>query len=119
QVGAVEAQLRVELVAEVVTGAATAGAGWVAALDHETVDDAVEDGAVVERTLLGAGCVGGLVFLGALGQADEVVHGLRGVVSEEVDGDVSTVGVQDSGCGLQSHGNHYNPNQASACFTSL
>ena len=49
QVGPVEAQLRVELVAELVARAATAGAGRVAHLDHETGDHPVRDGAVVVR----------------------------------------------------------------------
>ena len=37
-----------EFVFEAIAGAAAAGAGGVAALDHEVIDDAVEDGAVVE-----------------------------------------------------------------------
>src|SRR5206468_5779755 len=49
QVGAVEGQLGVELVAELVTRAAVALTQRVAALDHEAVDDPVEHRAVVER----------------------------------------------------------------------
>ena len=36
-----------ELVAEAVAWAAHSGSGWVAALDHEVLDDAVEFDAVV------------------------------------------------------------------------
>src|SRR6478735_1189280 len=42
--------------------------------------------------------VAGVVGLGALGQADEVVDGLGGVVRQQVDVDVAPVGLQD---GLQ------------------
>ena len=65
----------VELVGELVAGAAGAGAGRVAALDHEIGDHAVEGGAVVER----------LAGLGAFGQADEVLHGVGRLVGEELD----------------------------------
>ena len=41
-----------ELVLELVARAAAAGAGRVAALDHEAVDDAVEDRTIVERASL-------------------------------------------------------------------
>ena len=54
QVRPVEGQLGVELVAELVAGAAEALTERVAALDHEAADDPVEDRAVVER-------VGGLL----------------------------------------------------------
>src|SRR5690606_8409355 len=76
QVAAVELQLGVELVGELVARAAAAGAGGVATLDHEAVDDAVEDRAVVERTAGLALGVLGLVLLGALSQADEVLDRL-------------------------------------------
>ena len=68
QVGLVELQLGVELVAELVARAAAAGAGGVAALDHEAVDHAVEHGAVVERSGRAARRVLGAVVLGALRQ---------------------------------------------------
>ena len=48
----VVAQRRMELVAELVAGPAGALAEAVAALNHEAVDDAVEDDAVVVRVLL-------------------------------------------------------------------
>ena len=54
--GLVELAAALELVVELVAGAAAAGAGRVAALDHEVGDDAVEDGAVVERAPLRSGC---------------------------------------------------------------
>src|SRR5699024_1923000 len=57
QVRAIELELRVDLVVEVVARAASAGTQRVAALDHEAGDDAVEHGLVVERAGLGAGRV--------------------------------------------------------------
>ncbi len=51
QVGLVELEVRVELVAELVAGATGAGARRVAALDHEAVDDAVEHDAVVKAVI--------------------------------------------------------------------
>src|SRR5262249_58397839 len=47
-------QLRAELVREVVARPARTLAEWIAALNHETVDDAVKDGAVVIRLRHGA-----------------------------------------------------------------
>ena len=58
-----------ELVFEAIAGAAAAGAGGVAALDHEVGDDAVEDGAVVEFVA---------------GQEDEVVDGLGRFLGEQL-----------------------------------
>ena len=75
--------------------------GWT--LDHETVDDAVENRAVVERTFIGTGSVRLGILLRAPSQADEVSHGLRGVVSEQFDGDIAVVGVQNCGCSLVTH----------------
>src|SRR5690606_41620259 len=49
QVGLVEDELGVDLVVELVAGAADPLAERVAALQHELLDDAVEDDAVVER----------------------------------------------------------------------
>src|SRR5690606_33004387 len=90
----------VGLVLEGVARATGAGAERAAALDHEVVDDAVEGQPVVEGLTGAAGVV--LVLLGALGQTDEVVHGLGGVVGKQVDDDVTLVGLQG---GLQvSHG---------------
>ena len=68
---------RMELVRERVAGSADALAERVAALDHEAVDDAVKDDAVVVRLrhLLVGARVGPL--LRALGEADEVLDRLR------------------------------------------
>jgi hypothetical protein len=90
----VELQLRVELVDELVSGAAAARAVRVAGLDHEAVDDPVEDHPVVERTGRLTLCVACRVLLGAVGQADEVRHGLGRVIREEVDPDVTPRSVQ-------------------------
>ena len=106
QVGLVELQLGVELVGELVARAAAAGAGGVAALDHEAADDPVEDHAVVERAGAAAGGVLGRVLLGALGQAHEVGDGLGGVVAEQRDFDVAAVGVQGGSGGMNRAGSH-------------
>ena len=102
----VELQFWVELVLELVARAATAGTGWVAALDHEVVDDAVENCAIVERAGLLALCVLGGVVLLALGQADEVLHSYRCMVTEKVDNDITVIGVHRCSCGLLSHADH-------------
>ena len=102
----VELQLWVELVLELVARATAAGAGGVAALNHEVIDDAVEDGAIVERAGLLALCVLGGVVLFALGQTDEVFNGYRCVVTEEIDNNIAVVGMHRCSCGLLSHANH-------------
>src|SRR6478735_628537 len=90
-----EPQLGVDLVVEGVAGAAGPTPERVTALDHEAVDDAVEDDPVVQG---GAGArlarrrVGPLLLTGR--EAAEVLHGLRGVVLEELQADVATVRVQ-------------------------
>src|SRR6476619_2388365 len=94
-VGLGEVLVGADLVVERVARSAEALTDRAAALDHEVRDDAVEDQAVVERGRVGApGVV--LVLLLALGETDEVLHRLRGLVLEEVDDDVTVVRVQ--GC---------------------
>ncbi len=92
QVGLVEDQLGVRLVLERVAGAAGAGAERAAALDHEAVDDPVEGQAVVERA---AAAVAGVVGLLAGREAGEVRDRLGRVVGEQVQGDVTPVGLED------------------------
>lgn len=103
---AIEAELWVELILELVARAATAGAGWVAALNHEAVDDAVEDRTVVERALSGARSVLGLVVSGTVSQGDEVLYCLWSVVAKELDLNVTVVGVHDCSCSLETHEAH-------------
>ena len=83
------------LVAEAVAGPAHAGAGGVAALDHEVGNDAMEDGAVEELVggLFAGGGVGPL--FGALGQFDEVLDGDGRVGLKEPDGDLAFGGGED------------------------
>lgn len=72
-------QARVDFVFELVAvdgGAAAARARWVAALDHEVWDDAVED-------------CGGEVA--AAGEGGEVVAGFGGVGCVELEGDCALV----------------------------
>mgnify|MGYP007097486256 CR=1 FL=1 len=95
-----------ELVVEGVAGAAAAGPGRVAELDHEVVDDPVEEHVVVERVdaLLAALRVlpragprpdlRPLVVVRPLGEADEVLDGGRGALVEEIDRHVALGGVQ-------------------------
>src|SRR5262252_1270755 len=44
-------QLGMKLVRKLIPGSATSGAGWIAALNHEAVDDSMEDNAIVEFLL--------------------------------------------------------------------
>ena len=84
------AELGVELVLEPVAGAARTLPERVAALDHEVRDDAVEHRPVVVGDAL-LGLAGARVdpLLGAGGEADEVLHGLRGALLLEADDDVA------------------------------
>ena len=75
-------------------GSPRAGAGGVAALDHEVGDDAVEDGAVVERGPLPLVVARVDPLLLARGQADEVGHRLRGVLAEELHHDGPLAGLE-------------------------
>ena len=84
-----------EFIGELVAGAASTGAGGVAALDHETVNDPVEYGAVVEGAVGGAGGIGGFVGCSAISEGDKVFDGFRCVVPKEVDFNVTMVGVHD------------------------
>src|SRR3954451_1261807 len=64
----------VDLVLELVAGTARAGALRAAALDHEVGDDAMEDEPVVEALT---------------GELLEVADGLRGVLVEQLEGDLA------------------------------
>src|SRR5690606_5338922 len=74
------------LVLEGIARAAGAGPPGTAALDHEVRNDPVEVQAVVEALP---------------GQVHEAGDGHRGLVGEELDGDLATVGVEN---GVQGHG---------------
>ena len=89
-----------DFIIEVVARAASAGAQRAAALDHEVLDDAVEGQTIVERLVarLAGEWVGPFLFAG--GEAEEVGHGFRGLVVEQVDLDVAFSGAHDYG----SHG---------------
>ncbi|MDT4862305.1 hypothetical protein FQZ97_969490 [compost metagenome] len=101
----VEGQLGVDFVVELVARSAHAAAQGIAGLDHEILDDAVEDGAGVQR---GSGLVltGFRVGPGLLarGQANEVLNRLGRMVAEEVDDDVAEAGVD--GCFCSCDGSH-------------
>jgi hypothetical protein len=81
------------LVGEVVAWSAAAGTGWVSTLNHEAVDDAVENNAVVER----------LAGFGAGGQVNEVSHSYWSFGAEKVDFDCAVVGVQGRYVSVYSH----------------
>src|SRR5687767_11006 len=78
-----------ELVREVIPGAADALAQRVAALNHESVDHPMKDDAVVVG--LGDALVGAWIgpLLGAFGEADEVLDGLRRLRVVEPNGEIS------------------------------
>ena len=103
QVRTIELELRVDLIVEHVARAAGAGAQRVTTLNHESGDDAVENGLIVERAGLGARGVLTLVLLRALCQADEVVDSVRRVVAEQVNHDIAMVGVHSCSSSLNSH----------------
>ena len=86
----VVAERLVELVREGVAGSAGAGAQRATALDHEAADHPVEGQPVVERGA--GGPVAAAQVQAALGQADEVDHGQRGLGVVEFEEDVSPVG---------------------------
>src|SRR5204863_8971073 len=85
-------KLRVELVLEVVAGAAGPLSQRVAALNHEAVDDAMKDRSVVIRGLhlLARAWIG--PFLRAFGQADEIRDGFWRLVFEQLDREVALAG---------------------------
>ena len=82
-----------EFIGKAVPRAARAGAGGVAALDHEIFDHAVEAEAVVVALPF-------VVFadegVGALGQGDEIGHGNRGLVVLQAKDDFALAGAH--GC---------------------
>ena len=73
----------------IVAGPARALPERIAALDHEAVDDAVKDDAVVERRLLALAGRRVGPFLGALRQPDEIGDGLRRFLVEQPDGELA------------------------------
>src|SRR5207249_8586474 len=66
-------ELRMDFVGKGVTGTSAAGACGIAALNHEAVDDAMEDDAVVK-----------ILFR----QLDEIRHRVGGLLIEEFDGEI-------------------------------
>src|SRR5881296_2148998 len=76
----------VELVRELVTRTAAPGAFRTSALDHEIRNHAMEYEAVIEA----------LSSLGSFGQADEVFDGLRRLVGEQLQLEVSFGRVEQS-----------------------
>ena len=108
QVRTVKAQLGVELVGELVAGATATGAGGVAALDHEAINDTVEDRPVIEWTLSIASGIRGLVLLRALSQPDKIFNSHRGMVSKKLNGNITTIGVHNRRSGFLCHAHHRN-----------
>ncbi len=74
-----------ELVSEVVARTAGAGAKAVAALDHESIDDAVKGDAIVVRAAAGLTRRRILPRLRPFSQPDEVRHGVRRLFLEQTD----------------------------------
>src|SRR5262249_30781574 len=77
--------LGMEFVGELVAGPAGALAEAVAALNHEAVDDAVKDHAVVERRLLALAADRVAPFLRAFGETDEILYSVGRFLVEEAD----------------------------------
>ena len=90
--GLVVLERGVKLVLELVSRAAPAGAGGIAALDHEIGDNPVEDKAVVKGPLGFLPGFGIGIFLFPLGQADEVFNGVRCLFFKEPADDEAVVG---------------------------
>src|SRR5947209_3828834 len=84
-----------DLVVELVPGAAPSGTGGVTTLDHEVADHSVEDGAVVVRAAARLTGTRVDVLLGTFRQPDEVLHRLRRVVLEQLDPDRPGIRVQN------------------------
>src|SRR5215831_2060689 len=78
-----------KFVGELVTGSTGALSERIAALDHEAVDHAMEDRAVVVRrgALLSGARIG--PFLRAVGETGEIRDGLRGEILEQLDAEVA------------------------------
>lgn len=98
-------QIVVELVVELVAGAAAAALLRVAALNHEVLDDAVEDVPLVQRVASDLAAFGVLPRVRVTGgirvgggvvtrQSEEVLDRLRRAVGEQLDDDVAVVRVK-------------------------
>jgi hypothetical protein len=85
-------QGRVELVAELVARPAGTLSQAVAPLDHEVLDDPVENHAVVERGFLRRPRDGIGPFLRAFGQAHEICDGVRRLPVEKSSREVAFAG---------------------------
>src|ERR1051325_11295905 len=83
------AQVGVELVLEIIAGPAESGAERVAALDHESGDDAVKNNAIVKWPLNFLPRFRIRPFFLSGREVDEVGDGLRRLVVEEMDDDVA------------------------------
>src|SRR5215472_19332163 len=97
QVRPVEREVRVELVAELITWPAGAGPQRVATLDHEVGYDPMEVGTIVEPLLAELTRHRVRPLPAALGQLDEVAHGLWRVIRKEPDDDGSPASPQRRG----------------------
>ena len=82
-----------DFVIELVSGAACAGAQRVTALNHEAVDHAVEDRAVIQRTggLLAGRRIG--PFALALRKGGEVLDGVGRLLGEKLESDIAHIGM--------------------------
>jgi len=99
----VEAQLRMNFIVKLVTRTTGSRAKRVSTLNHEPRNDAVENHVGVQglRDRLTGGRMGPADV--ASGQADEVLHGFRGMVFEEAEPNVAVVSVQGREVSMQCH----------------
>ena len=96
--GTIECDIGRSLILEFVAGIARPIAFGISALNHETGDHAVEDGAIIKRNavLLGVRDGAGPVFCAA-GEADEILDTDRGYLRKQRAMQVVGRGVDDGG----------------------
>ena len=87
-----------EFVGEFVTWAARASSSRVTTLDHEAIDDAMEDDSVIEVARLHFAGLRIPIFLGSSGQSNEVGYSFWGLIGEKFNDDVTKIGVQCRCC---------------------
>src|SRR5262249_45901244 len=96
------------LIFELIAGAAHAGAGGIAALDHEVGDDAMEDGSVVEALFALFACDGMFPLAVALSQVNEVGDSFGSVFVEQAADNGAFGGLEDGvGAGRTGHRNPF------------
>ena len=81
------------LVLELVAGAANTHAERVTALNHEVLDNTVEHHIFVERSVHDLAAAGVLPLFRTVCQTDKVLNGQRCMVAKEINDNITVVGV--------------------------